>query len=200
VQLAIPDESIVEEHMADPPSRKVTLPVGTAAAAPDSFAVNTTLAPAADGFKFDVKTSVVGCTTLSFTAAEVETAWFPSPRYAAEILCGPNDSEVTVSVATPFASGAAPSTEVPSMKLIVPLAWVELATWAVKVTLSPRVAGFRFDATVVLVGASRIITVLTEEVELALLLSPEYVAVIECVPTIRFEIEKLNCPAPETGW
>ena len=60
-------------------------------------------------------------------------------------------------------------------------------TVTVKVTDCPNVAGFKFDATLVVAVAWFTVSVRMPEVLLEKLLSPLYLAVIECEPAVKFE-------------
>ena len=77
----------------------------------------------------------------------------------------------------------------PSINVTVPVAVPvpEDCTVAVKTTDCPNVAGFKFDATLVVAVAWFTASVRMPEVLLAKLLSPLYLAVIECEPAVKFE-------------
>ena len=83
-----------------------------------------------------------------------------------------------------------PSDMVPSINVTEPVGVppADGCTVAVKITDWPNVAGFRFDATLVVAVACVTVCVRVPEVLPAKLPSPLYFAVMECDPGVKFEI------------
>ena len=77
----------------------------------------------------------------------------------------------------------------PSVKVTAPVGELPL-TVAVKVTFWPNVDGFAVETTIVVVAAGLTSCDNIVEVEPRLLVSPEYTAVMECVPTLSNEFEQ----------
>src|SRR5689334_6842520 len=98
-----------------------------------------------------------------------------------------------VKVAIPPASVPVPSVVAPSLNVTVPVA-AEGETVAVNVTGTPAPAGFSDEVSEVVVAAWLTVCATAAEVLAALLLSPPYTAVCECVPTVSVVVEKLAVP------
>jgi hypothetical protein len=130
-----------------------------------------------------------GAFIVSVSAADVLAAKLASPPYAALIECDPAASEEVANVPTPEAlSVPVPSTVAPSLNVTVPVGVLVLPaafdTVAVNVTCCPVVIGFAEDVSAVEV-AVRTVSLTAVEVLPKKLVSPEYFAVIEWVPTAK---------------
>jgi hypothetical protein len=95
-------------------------------------------------------------------------------------------------VATPDASAAVPITAPLSKNCTLPVA-AEGVTVAVNVTACPTVEGFALEASAT-EEAACIFSASAAEVAPALDESPPYVAVIECVPLAKAEVENVATP------
>lgn len=137
---------------------------------------------------------------VSVSAADVLGAKLESPLYAPVIECDPAASEEVTKVATPEAfSVLVPSTVEPSLNVTVPEGVPTLPaafdTVAVNVTCCPVVAVLGAAVTAVVVSATVTISVtIAVEVLPRKLVSPEYFAVIEWVPTASDEVLNVACP------
>lgn len=131
-------------EIATAPSKKTTVPVAEAGA---TLAVNVNASPNTEGFAPALNTRLTtgvgfGEFTVSSNGAD-ELALKPvSPLYCAVIECVPMDRLEMVRLADPPASGNSPEmTLAPSKNVTVPVAEAG-ATVAVKVSESPKIAGF----------------------------------------------------------
>src|SRR5215472_11534070 len=105
------------------------------------------------------------------------------------MVCVPGASAPVNSVATPPLIVPVPNTAEPSRNCTLPVA-VTGATVAVKVTACCGFDGLTDDVTVTLVSALTSCAI-AGEIAGALLASPAYVAVIECVPGVRVETARV---------
>jgi hypothetical protein len=149
-----------------------------------------------DGFAEAVTVELATVIVTEAGVVVVEAAKFVSPGYVADSVCEPAVS-VAVYVALPPDNDAVPSTVVPSLKVISPVA-APGATVTVITVCVPYAAVAGVAAIEVVVAASDTVTVTTVEVDPAKFVSPEYTAVIECVPAVSVDVEKLAVP-PETA-
>jgi hypothetical protein len=124
---------------------------------------------------------------------EVLAVSFASPLYAAVIECAPTDNVGTTRVAFESLIAADPRAAVPSLNWTVPLA-EEGVTDAVKVTDCPIVEGFAEEVTTTLEPTWLTVWTNAGDVLAALLASPLYAAVIECVPTLNDVAGSAACP------
>jgi hypothetical protein len=69
---------------------------------------------------------------------------------------------------------------------------------AVNLTVLPNAAGLGLTDKSVVELALLTVTLIAELVELSVFVSPEYAAVIECVPTYNVEVDR-EAVVPETG-
>jgi len=113
-----------------------------------------------------------------------------SPEYTAVIECVPTLNEALEQVALPLVSvTAGHSVVLPSLNVTTPVG-VRPNTFTVNITFWPNVDGSTDDPKLVqVVGLTTCDNVV--EVEVALFASPEYTAVIECVPTLSDSYEQV---------
>ena len=109
--------------------------------------------------------------------------------------CEPTASVEVENVAWPALSVPVPSVVVPSRNVTEPVGVPTAVTVAVKVTACPAVEGFSEEATAVVVGWPITVCVSAVEVLPANVVSPEYLAVIECVPAVSVEVVSVAWPA-----
>jgi hypothetical protein len=105
VSVATPLAFSVPTPIVVAPSENVTVPPGATVdpLGPATVAVNVTPLAATAGFGVDVSSVVVGCLTLSVSAADVAAAFWLSPAYTAVIVCGPVASVAVEIAAVPVA-------------------------------------------------------------------------------------------------
>jgi hypothetical protein len=204
VNVAAPAAPTVPGPSEVAPSKNVTVPVMVPAVAEVTVPVNVTLAPAVEGFAEEVSATNVAALPAALTfcvsAAEVLVANVPSPLYLAVMECGPAVSALVENVAMPpLMATALPSCVAPSKKLSVPVrvpAVLEVAV-AVNVTLCPTGDGFSEEVTAVVVAASGAAFTTCEtadDVLVANVPSPLYLAVMECVPCVSAVVERVAMP------
>jgi hypothetical protein len=132
-------------------------------------------------------------------------ASFVSPRYFATIVCDPPCSEDVTNMALPLDSVPVPSVVgglvLVSLNCTVPVA-DDGDTVAVNVTDWPNVEGFGDEESVVVVDIWLTVCVNGAEVLPALFVSPEYVAMMLCVPAVKEDIVKVATPPDSVtgGW
>ena len=118
------------------------------------------------------------------------------PAYDAVIWCAPWARAEVVYAACPVASKATVATVLPLSRMVtvpdgVPVPGALVETVAVNVTACPTLAGSAVDVSVVVVGSGLTVWLSAVE-ELPLkLVSPPYVAVIECEPTAKIEVVRM---------
>lgn len=190
VKTAIPAEFTAPVPRTTAPSLNVMLPLAAAGTA----AVNVTDALNAAGFAEEDSTTVgVIFATTTCVAGEVAALLVSLAATVAVIGFGPSGSEGTVIVADPLTTGAVPITVPPSEKVTGPV--VPGGTCSVIVT-GVSGAGVVDDT----VGGGRdgvvfvTVTEVAGEVAALLLASAGVLAVIESVPTGRFEIVMVATP------
>jgi hypothetical protein len=110
------------------------------------------------------------------------------------MLCEPALNDDVVNAAVLFdSSDVLPNSVAPSKKLTLPAGTVDpvTATVAVNVTDAPAAAGFRELVTVAVEAAATAVIVSDSaaEVEVANVVSPEYVAVMLCDPAASDDVE-----------
>ncbi len=133
-----------------------------------------------------------GAFIISVSATDVLPAKLASPPYTAVIECDPAVREVVAKMAmlevfsVPVPNVVEPSLNV-TMPVGVPVLPAILNTVAVNVTDCPRIAGLDEDVRAVEVGV-KTVSVTAVEVLPAKLGSPEYLAVIECVPAAKEDV------------
>jgi hypothetical protein len=109
----------------------------------------------------------------------------------------PAENELTLMVALPVLSkGADPTVVAPSTKLTLPdgIPAPGTVTVALKVTVWPKVLGLGVEASAVELGLLLMVSETGADAEPEKLLSPEYVAVILCVPADKEVGEKAALP------
>ena len=191
---------IVPVPMAVAPSLNVTVPVGvpTPVAVVVTVAVKVTAFPTVEGFKEDVTAVVVVFLfTTWLTAAEVLVRKVASPPYTAVMEWVPAVRVAVVKVATPAVSVPVPSAVTPSLNVTVPLGVpvAVLVTVAVNITDCPTLEGLS-DEVKAVDDAFLFTTWLTAvEVLVRKVASPPYTAVMEWVPAVSAEVEKVATPA-----
>lgn len=109
------------------------------------------------------------------------------------MLCVPPASALTTAVATPFVTVPVPINVAPSRNVTVPVAVVE-ETVAVSVVALPNTIIAGLALTPVVVAARFTVTVIAELVDAEKFVSPEYTAVMLCVPPARLVALKLATP------
>ena len=128
---------------------------------------------------------------VSLSTADVLALYPALPLYVPVIECDPTASVDVVNAAFPLLIVTVPNTLAPSLNVIDPVGVpdVEGFTLAVNVTTLPCVAGFSDELTVVEVPALLTTSVSAAEVLPVKFVLPLYTAVIECVPTVKFNGE-----------
>jgi ribosomal protein S5 len=154
--------------------------------------VNVTACPIVEGFELDTSATEVTFSTFCEIAKEVAATNEESPPYDAVIECVPGDKADVEKVAAPELTVLVPITTAPSRNCTLPVA-VDGVTAALKVTVWPTEDGLGFEVSDS-DGIALITSVIAGEVDPALLESPAYVAVIECVPCVNAVVEKIAEP------
>src|SRR6266481_366616 len=122
--------------------------------------------------------------------ADVLAVKLASPLYFAVMECEPGDRVDSESCAALLETVAAPNEAVPSRNVTVPVGVPPAdCKVAVNTTAWPSVAGFKLDATAVVVAAWFTVCVTAPDVLAVKLPSPLYFAVMECEPTDRLDSE-----------
>jgi hypothetical protein len=184
--------------MDNPPSLKLTLPVG---ATPVVVAVKVTLAPAVDGLAELVSVVFVAVGALELTTCDsvalADAALVALPLYAATMLRVPTARLAVVQVAVrtlPLpvrATALQPAMDnPPSLKLTLPVGATPVVV-AVKVTLAPAVDGLAELVSVVFVAVGALELTTCDSVALAdaaLVALPLYAATMLRVPTARLAV------------
>ncbi len=179
------------------PSRNETVPVGVAAAALLTVAVNVTVWPTLDGLAEEARAIVVETRVTDWvTTAEVLPAKAAFAEYVAVMEWEPTTRSGVVKVAWPAARAPVPMAAAPSKNVTVPVGVPDaLLTVAVKVTACPNTDGLSEEITLVLVEIPFTVCVSAAEVLGSNAESPRYEAVMECEPTLSAEVESVADPA-----
>jgi hypothetical protein len=157
--------------------------------------VNVTFWPNVEGFAEETSAVLlVALLTTCVTVFDVDVALLPSPLYVAVIEC---DATLSVDVEHPalplLKATAAHNVVAPSLNVTLPVGdWP--VTVAVNVTFWPNVDGFTEEPSAVLLVALLTTCVTVLDVDVALLPSPLYVAVIECDATLSADVEHPALP------
>jgi len=186
VQLPAPADSVIVQFVIPPLT--VTDPVGSPVPLVGrtvTVAVTDWATVAGLGDRFNVLVVGVGpadCTVCT-NIAEVAAALLPSPGYTAITLCVPTVNAAVLQLAVrvspvPVNAAGPQTTEGPSSNITLPV-----VTVAVKMTLCPAVDGLTDEVSVTVLITFNTTWERTDDVEAALTTSPEYAAVIGCVPT-----------------
>ena len=192
--------------IAEPLSKKVTVPVGVPVAELLTVAVRRTDWSTADGFGEELSAMNVGAVmgtevgfTVCVTTFDVLGEKFASPAYTAVTGWDPTLSDDVVNVATPPLSGLVLIITPLSRKFTFPVGVPPPDgpfTLAVNVTACPAKEGFPEEARAVAEGRSVDCTtcVTAFDVVPAKVASPGYCAVIEWVPTLNDAVFNMATP------
>lgn len=182
-------ELIVLVPITTPPSRNCTLPVAVDGV---TATVKVTVCPRVEGLGLDVSVSEEVALITSAIAGEVDPTVFESPPYTAVIECVPCVKADVENVAVPALTAPVPIATAPSRNWTLPVA-VDGVTAAVKVTACPSVEGFALDVSVS-EEVALINWAIAGEVDPKTCESPLYAAVMECVPGVNPDVEKVATP------
>jgi hypothetical protein len=145
-----------------------------------------------EGFELDTSATEDTFSTFSEIAGEVAALKEESPPYAAVIECVPCVNAEVEKVAAPELIALVPITAPPSRNWTLPVA-VDGVTATLRVTVCPTVDGFALDVSVS-EDVALITSATAAEVDPTVVESPPYTAVIECVPCVNAEVEKVAAP------
>ena len=121
----------------------------------------------------------------------LEGMYVESPEYAAEIVCEPVVAEENVYVAAPFESicvgAAVPSTLIVNVPVGAAVTDADPDATVIVITSFAPAAGVVVAADSVVLEATLVTVTVSEPVDAAYVLSPEYVAAIVCAPAVAEE-------------